>query len=219
MQSRGIRHHRGWLAGGEKAAEGKWLSQSLPPFNPPSLSLFLPLSYFSLSLCHLIHYADIHSICFLSEPPCSPALLECTHWWMHTFTNAHTLKYTARWWWCHKYSKRHSLAAEQGQPRPRMTVPWALHRALVRNAHSSLGWAPEAPQTHMCTHKHIQTLIHLLFNCYSVRSAVEHGMLFDKIQSASLISYLFIACVGVSPGFWVVFCNVYLQERTWQVCF
>lgn len=58
---------------GMKTAEGKWLSPSRPP------SLFLPLS---TSLSHLIHYADIHSICFLSEPPA------CQRSW-----NAHTSEY------------------------------------------------------------------------------------------------------------------------------
>lgn len=58
---------------GMKTAEGKWLS----PYRPPSL--LLPLS---ISLSHLIHYADIHSICFLSEPPA-----------LQRSWNAHTSEY------------------------------------------------------------------------------------------------------------------------------
>lgn len=54
---------------GMKTAEGKWLSPSLP------LALFISLS-------HLIHYADIHSICFLSEPPA-----------LQRSWNAHTSEY------------------------------------------------------------------------------------------------------------------------------
>lgn len=58
---------------GMKTAEGKWLS----PYRPPSLPLAL-----SISLSHLIHYADIHSICFLSEPPA-----------LQRSWNAHTSEY------------------------------------------------------------------------------------------------------------------------------
>lgn len=63
MQNRGKSHHGGWLQRRDENSRGK-MAFSISPSLPPSLPLAL-----SISLSHLIHYADIHSICFLSEPP------------------------------------------------------------------------------------------------------------------------------------------------------
>lgn len=105
------------LEEGKKQRE-KWISF------PPTLFLF-SLS-FSTPLRHLIHYADIHSICFLNGAPSFPP---------HSYKDTHTHTRTQNRCRCHKYSKWQSLAAEQGQPRPLMTVLWAPQCVLVRNTH------------------------------------------------------------------------------------
>lgn len=72
MQNRGKSHHGGWLQRRDENSRGK-MAFSISP--PPPLAL-------SISLSHLIHYADIHSICFLSEPPA-----------LQRSWNAHTSEY------------------------------------------------------------------------------------------------------------------------------
>lgn len=71
MQNREKSHHRGWLQRRDENSRGKMafsISPSLP--SPPSLD-------FSLSLDSLCWYTQY----LLPEwAPCTPALLECTHW-------------------------------------------------------------------------------------------------------------------------------------------